>query len=484
MKNNENILNRISASTDIHGLEKYKLLSQAFNEAISSNDVQLLVELVHEFQKEVDFGIDEKSRPSRNLSEAQLAVRRDINIKAREERTKKQKESRTSVCVDFWKRYTNRSFELFDGSPVRLFPYIGNKYFSSPVKVLWLGESHYKKAKSDGSKPDLGWDTSIDVFLGSYQWNNWQFRNDSFAESIKYIDVPSYCRCYRKVAAMMSGCYISDADYVCDNIAFYNYFQCAVGDGWKQFRDDWVTEEERKIAGEALFDGVLPKLQPDIVIVWGERLGSSLRKFRTPDGVVDARLKSQGSFYSYKSGGKDILFFQIPHPSSFGKGGFQKDPCQEKWGIVKEVYPALEDVIARNLERVGIVEKLCKDIGNTPGFDRNVFNHFFSECSYLCRLFPIENGVANGSSDKVMLLELIFDDNMNGKIRFCTKDYKEETARSVLSHSAWMLTEDVLESSDNGRFTLQEFPCGTSIETFMNSLLGYMQKMKDCRNSI
>lgn len=474
----------ISALAGVHGKEKYKLLSEAFDKAISANDNQYLVALVREFQKEVESGMDDKSRTPRNLSDEQLAVRRDINIKAREERTKKQKESRTSVCVDFWNRYTNRSYELFDGSPVRLYPYIGNKYFSSPVKVLWLGESHYKKAKSDGSKPDLNWDTSIDVFLGSYQWNNWQFRNDSFAESIKYIDVPGYCRCYRKVAAMMSGCYISDADYVCDNISFYNYFQCAVGDGWKQFRNDWVTEEERKIAGEAFFDGVLPRLQPDIVIVWGERLGSSLRSFRAPDGVVDEKLASLGSFYSYKSGDKDILFFQIPHPSSFGKGGFQKDPCQKKWGAVKDVYPALNDVIGRNQERIDTVVKLFKDAQNTPGFTKDVFNHFFSECSYLCRLFPIENGVANGLSDKVMLLELIFDDNMNGKIRFCTKDYKEETARSVLSHPAWQLSGDVLETSDNGRFTLQEFPSGTSKEMILQNLLGYMQKMKDCRTDI
>lgn len=470
--------------TDIHGKKKYKQLSTAFDKAILANDLPQILSLIREFQKEVDLDFEEKSHMPRNLSEEQLAVRRNINIKAREERTKKQKESRTSICEDFWNRYTNRSDKLFRDSPVRLYPYIGNKYLSSPIKVLWLGESHYKKAKSDGSRPDLNREATIDVFLGSYQWNNWQFRNGSFTESVKYIDVPGYCRCYRKVAAMMTGCYISDADYICDNIAFYNYLQCPVGESYKQFRSDWVTEEDYKIAGEAFFDSILPKLQPDIVIVWGKRLGSMLKDFRIPDGLVNEGLTSLDSFYSYKCGNKNILFFQIPHPSSFGKGGFQKDPCQEKWNAVQNAYPALNNVTNRNQTRVDTIEKIYREVMARPGFTRDVFNHFFSECSYLCRLFPIVNGVAKDTSNKVMLLELIFDDNMKGKIRFCTKDYKEETARLILSHPTWQLSDETLEIADNGRFTLQEFPSGTSMETVIQSLLGFMQKMKDCRNDI
>ncbi len=471
-----NLTNFIANTSNVHGKAKYKLLSQAFDVAIDNDDKARIIALIREFQKEVLFK-SPGNEPEDNTSESseeKRAIRKQITDKAREQRNENRQKARSEN--EYWNKYNERALNLCKGHPEHyLLPYIGNNYLNAPIRILSLGESHYKKAKTDGSRPDLANDTTIDVFLGSYQWNSWDFRNDTFSESIKYIAVPNYCRCYRKVASMITGMDQADSDFVYDNIAFANFFQCAVSDAWRDIKKgDWVTQVDVDEANHNLFNVTLPKLKPHLVIVWGKRLRDCMKK----EGIIGSPIKDHDEFFKYE-GFPDTLFLQIPHPSSFGKGGWGKHVLNS-WELVKKMYPKIA-TLAKPHPASEEVKKIYGQLKNTFG---GLFQYFFSDCSTVVRLFPIENGVANGKSPKVMYLEASFDKQMNAKIRFYTKDYKTDSAKEILSHACWNLPQNICDNSENGKILLASLKTGTPLDTTVLKFIDIAQRMITYRDAV
>lgn len=466
--------NLISKNHDIHGKSKYKFISQAFDRAIENDDYTGLISVINEFKNEVKYksDLEETTAPEKASSENRIKQ----SIEARRKRSEKLQNS----AKNYWAQYTERSQELFEGTPVKVWPYIGNEYFSSEVKILSLGASHYKKARSDGSRPDLTPDSTIDVFLGSYQWNGWQFRNGTFAESVAYTAIPPYCRCYRKVASLISGDRSGASDFVNDHIAFMNYFQCVVGSAPKEFEENtWVTQEDYKDAERALFEGALPKLTPDIVIVWGPSIfkhiqGSNRKLTRAEYG--------NGNLWEYRldlpnGTSKDILFFVINHPSSFG---WDKHEAKAHWDVIRQHYPQIESICVHHPASTLVYDLYKKMRGKYKG----LFLHFFSDCSYTMGLFPFENGVANGKSPRCMFAELVMNQDLEASIRFNTKDFKEDTCRKILEHPTWGVSKEVLESSFDGKFTLATFPADTPMEILEAKVQELAEKMLSYRQAV
>jgi len=466
--------NLLSKNYDTHGKAKYKLISQAFDKALENDDYAGLIRVINEFQNEVQYKADIEEPTTQEKAPSEDRIKQ--SIEARRKRSEKLQNS----AKNYWSQYIDRSQELFADTPVKVWPYIGNDYFSSEVKILSLGASHYKKARADGSRPDLTPESTIDVFLGSYQWNGWQFRNGSFAESITYTAIPPYCRCYRKVASMISGNKSGAADFINDHIAFMNYFQCVVGTAPKEFYNNtWVTQEDFKDAERALFEGALPKLLPDIVIVWG----TSIFRLIQGTGRVLAPVEYGNGYlweYKFKSSEgttKSTLFFVIKHPSYVG---WNKQEAQEHWDVVKQHYPQIHSICEHHP-----ASHLAFDIyTKMKAKYKGLFLHFFSDCSYSAALFPIENGIANGKSPRGMFAEIVMSQNMEASIRFNTKDFKEDTCRKILEHPIWEISPEVLENCIDGKFTLATFPAGTSMEILEAEMEKIAGKMLSYRQAV
>lgn len=470
--------NLLLENGDLHGKSKYKLISQAFDKAVENDDYTGLLNVISEFQKEISYKAEPEDVAIVEKTTSEDRIK--LNIEARRKRSEKLQ----NTAKNYWNQYFDRSRDLFEGTPVKVWPYIGNEYFSSDVKILSLGESHYKKARSDGSKPDLNSDSTIDVFLGSYQWNGWEFRNGSFAESIKYTAIPPYCRCYRKVASMISGAKSGDADFVNDHIAFMNYFQCVVGDKPREnFEDNgWVKEEDERIADKSLFDGALPILLPDIVIVWGHRLFRYIQKVGRSLTPVENGNDNLLKYTLELSDGtkKEILFLVTPHPSSYGKGGWDNDGTQNLWSLVTTRFPQIESICKHHPALPNVKELYKKMRAKYKG----LFVHVFSESSYGMWLFPFENGVANGKSPRCMFAELVMSENMETSIHFNSRDFNEETCRKILEHPTWGISAEALDSCTDGKFTLATFPAGTPLGTLEAEMTKVAEKMQNYRQAV
>ena len=181
-------------------------------------------------------------------------------------------------------------------------PWIGNNYENSMFgkRILVLGESHYCGAGcldcgSSNHNECFDFTTQrVEDYLGrKYEHEHWMNTYLKFERSlVGYETSPD------------------NSLLIWNSISFYNYLQVAVSGPRVE-----GTPEQYQDAAESFFK-VLEQLQPDVLIVWGERLWKCLpaRRRRKKNVVVEGYQVKCG--YYDLSNGKQVLAFCVYHPST------------------------------------------------------------------------------------------------------------------------------------------------------------------------
>lgn len=174
-------------------------------------------------------------------------------------------------------------------------PYVGINYSSGGIfgkKILVLGESHY----CDESEVC---DTLTATVLQKYMNHN---VNEGWMNTFKKFE--------RALAGKTTTG--DDSHCIWDSLAFYNFLQVPMGDARIAGQP-----EDYKNAIEPFFE-VLNQLQPDYLIVWGQRLWSKLPNENWTDGksvTVDNYENPVGT-YTLSNGHKVITTPVYHHPSA------------------------------------------------------------------------------------------------------------------------------------------------------------------------
>lgn len=188
----------------------------------------------------------------------------------------------------------------------RTLPWVGQNYelgdYSNGKRVLVLGESHYC--------------SSLDDFVPEITINVIKDLLDPNSEHEAYKNT------YTKFAKAYSGIFgkLEDSDKVriWHSLAFYNYVQFPITGPRTA-----PTEQEFRDSEDAFWD-VLEYLQPDLIIVWGQRLYKHLPNCgRQGQDVPAGDGKSIETWEYTLLNGHTIRVLPINHPSS----GFNP----EKW---------------------------------------------------------------------------------------------------------------------------------------------------------
>ncbi len=182
-------------------------------------------------------------------------------------------------------------------------PWIGKNYFlgSNEKKILVLGESHYCGE---------GCPTCGELF---------ETKCHGFTNNVmkKYLDyklgkgnVEDWMKTFTRFVNIFYGDQV-DVEKILsfwDSVIFYNYVQIAM-------EDARISPSENNFNNsETAFKEILEEYEPDLIIVWGDRLWEKL-----PAGgywgteIVDGK---SGKLYYYKTSKKNIPAFCIYHPSS------------------------------------------------------------------------------------------------------------------------------------------------------------------------
>lgn len=218
--------------------------------------------------------------------------------------------------------------QLKQSQYIKFLPYIGENYAQADQKILVLGHSHY--ANHDGSPKEITeWDTDTertrDVISKEYL--------EAITASGTHPE--SYVRCYRYMAAALTGETYQKSDYIWKGLAFYNFYQKHAGTTHNGRQ--YITSELTNSSQKALFE-VIDILKPNLVIAWGSELfdGACL-----PDEGYTAIMPSANSSTdedtSLRLGSYDafptIYFWFIKHPSK----GFSYVNEHVNWRKVQQI---------------------------------------------------------------------------------------------------------------------------------------------------
>jgi hypothetical protein len=185
-------------------------------------------------------------------------------------------------------------------------PFIGEYYQNRGFdgkKILVLGESHYCG----------GCDK-----CGSLQNDDEECRelttavvNKFFAYKKGRANHESWMRTLTRFTNVLCGEHIENKMVIdfWNSILFYNYVQSAsIGEPRNS------PKEEDFSNSETAFFEVLNEFQPDLIIVWGERLWNKMPgNGHWGNEVLDGKY---GKVYYYSARSKDIPAFYVYHPSS------------------------------------------------------------------------------------------------------------------------------------------------------------------------
>lgn len=180
-------------------------------------------------------------------------------------------------------------------SRVMFLPWIGTEYQQGikGKKVLVLGESHYCANEGD-AVPTLTQEIIMDLFNPNSPHEG-------------------YKNTYTKFAKAIAG---TDLDYkgkekVWNSLAFYNYVQVPISGARVA-----PTAQEFRAAESALFE-VLEQLQPDYVIVWGNRLYDNLPNTGAQGKEVIMSETDLHEVWCYTlSNQKIVPMLRMTHPSA------------------------------------------------------------------------------------------------------------------------------------------------------------------------
>ena len=188
-------------------------------------------------------------------------------------------------------------------------PFIGTNFSTGGIfgkKILVLGESHYCEESEV-------YDTLTTTVLQKYLNHN---INEGWMNTFRKFE--------RSLVGKITN--ENDSQQIWDSLAFYNYLQVPIGDARIAGQP-----EDYKNAVEPFFE-VLNQLQPDFLIVWGQRLWSKLPNDNWTNGKpvnIDNYENPVGA-YILKNGHKVITTPVYHHPSA----GFSWEYC---YRVLKEM---------------------------------------------------------------------------------------------------------------------------------------------------
>jgi len=185
---------------------------------------------------------------------------------------------------------------------VKLRPWVGSLYNSTGLngrKLMILGESHYCGDCDTCKKINEKCDFTTWVIENYLLYKNGKVK---FAPSMntftKFVNVFYGKHCNREIITNFWN-----------SIIFYNYVQ-------KSLKGPRMspTNEMFKNSLPAFYE-ILKEYNPDIIIIWGERLWNNLPKngYWSENKIFDEK---GGKLYFYNNGKKNIPAYLIYHPSS------------------------------------------------------------------------------------------------------------------------------------------------------------------------
>lgn len=196
-------------------------------------------------------------------------------------------------------------------------PYIGEKYQQGyqGKKVLVLGESHYSADEEGNASLDDPTFTNyiVQEFInyqnGEREHSSWMNTFTKFAKAFHNGDLSA-----------------NEIVNFWERVAFYNYVQ----EPMAAPRQSPTTEQFTK--SEKAFWEVLEVCQPDIVVVWGDRLWVKMPYTGEYQPKENTLINKGKGFYYYKVGNKEIAAMYILHPSA------QKFQYQTVYNQLKEAF--------------------------------------------------------------------------------------------------------------------------------------------------
>jgi len=184
-------------------------------------------------------------------------------------------------------------------------PRVGVNYEStgfSGIKLLVLGESHYCKQGC----------TDCGDFIHTECRN---FTKDILAEYLDYKngigEFDHWMKTYTRFCNILceKKLDVDELTEFWDSVIFYNYVQSAA----EEMRVSPSNEQFKKSTDA--FIQVLEKYNPDLILVWGERLWNKITEFgrKSDEDILD---NGNGPFYYFTAGDKEVPAYGIYHPSS------------------------------------------------------------------------------------------------------------------------------------------------------------------------
>ena len=183
-------------------------------------------------------------------------------------------------------------------------PWVGSEYNHSEErmfgkKILALGESHYCGTGCQDCAVGKGCKNFTTDVVKSYLDPN--------------VEREGWMNTYKKFERSLVNHQTTPEESVMiwNSVMFYNYLQVAMG-GSRQAG----TKKQYQDSEEAFF-AVLDKFEPDLMIVWGNRLWRHLPWERWTEGEplkVDSQIINNG--YYQLASGKKVKVICVCHPSS------------------------------------------------------------------------------------------------------------------------------------------------------------------------
>ena len=181
----------------------------------------------------------------------------------------------------------------------RFSPWVGADYSRGGIfdrKILVLGESHY--ADEGSAKENLTEEVMRNYLSGGYDSEGWTNTFKKFERSLVNRETD-----------------LAERGKIWNSVVFYNYLQCVMSSPRETGGDDDFVS-----SAPAFFE-VIQKYQPEVIIVWGQRLWNKLpydNWHGDKDVDVNGNVIQCGH---YDIGGKSYMAFPVNHPS----GGYPWD---------------------------------------------------------------------------------------------------------------------------------------------------------------
>ena len=211
----------------------------------------------------------------------------------------------------------NYDTQLKQAKHVNFLPYIGEKYAQTSQKILVLGHSHYAvdaDSPEEMEKWDIDTERTRTVITEEYR--------EGIADNGTHPY--SYVRCFRYMAAALTGKDYHNSDDKWDELAFYEFYQKHAGTTHNSRQN--ITPELTEISKKALFE-VIGILKPSVVIAWGSELAGD---YCLPtDGYTKISDDPLGGVYDVFP---DTYFWFMKHPSM----GFSYEAGREDWIKVQQ----------------------------------------------------------------------------------------------------------------------------------------------------